>query len=1267
MKIKIPCLTEIAKNIMSKRNKPNQDFVSSDHYSLTPVVIPKKIVIKNEEVETTIDNPAYKPVLDVAGKLNEKEIKNIALSGPFGSGKSSILLTLKKDFPRHNYLNISLATLDCFNKKEAEEESQKQEKQTSKHDKQIEDKQVNVQIEDKQINVQVKDANQENEDTLNRKIEYSILQQLIYKEKIENIPQSRFKRIKHISKNKSLKIAAGALLFVISCCILFEPKYLRVESFYTFFVSSENWKIFWDIILAAYIIFFSVYVLQNLIIKTYNNRINKLNLKDGEIDIDDNPSIFNKHLDEIIYFFEVTEYDVVIIEDLDRFHTPDIFIKLRELNHLLNNSKAIIRKSGRIAFIYAIRDDIFKDTSRTKFFDYISTVIPVISTSNSRDILLKALREKGVESISEEVCMNLGVFIDDMRILKNIVNEFIQYNNSPQDILPEKMLGMILYKNYCPDDFAKLHNQKGIVYEIISNGVKYYNSSVREKDEKIKRLKEELQPITNYYSNEKAKELRAIYLMSYIQEDNRIGMFQEGNNQYSPSQLIEDPQLFQKLEDNALEVLYYSDRYNSFRTLQSNIIFQDIEKKVDPKYTYKQRLNLYPNRVDEINCEIEKLQQKKLELRYLPLQQILNNYSADDFFQDAKGNRLIAYLIRGGYIDENYYDYISYFYPGVMTPSDRKFIQDLKIGISNKYDYKIYKPKAVINDIHESLFSKPEILNIDILDFIVANKNEYSLQYIAIKKNIKKHCAFDFISEYYNNGRKEKHLFFIDIFFDWDDFFDKGILDTKSSQFEDINLELLLTYFTKSNFKKINSPKFKEYIAKRFDFIAKRMDIISFENAEFLIKTMELKFDTLFLEKQPSMNLISLIVEGNHYKLTNNNIISVLYFISSELVEIYKISSFTAIINIPTNLIFSKRNFVENILNSIEYCIDNIFPDTSIYEDEKTILEILNNEGISDEVKIKYLSKQSNKINLNDLAPNFWDVAIKSNVVKPTWENVEKYVPTEENDNINPVILVFISKNSIDLGQQKTKGSILDSNDSILFKKLIGSNILPLDDYKQIRKSFDRHFISYDLSEIGPSKMEVLINTNGLEFNIYYYDLVKEHFPNLTFSFILQNKSTFLSNIGSYTFDSNTAISLLNSNRFLLQEKLQIIQSLPLSLYNGNSTLSNSICAILNESKAIPMDNDFILNVLKNVTIQQQKLSLFVKKCNESTFNYSFIKSGLELLGGDYALIALQQGHRRRFIATKDNKELAIYLENNEFISSQKEKDGMIIMNARKV
>ena len=58
---------------------------------------------------------SYKSVteLNEALSIAEKEhIKNIALTGPFGSGKSSVLITLMEGFANeHKFLPISLATL----------------------------------------------------------------------------------------------------------------------------------------------------------------------------------------------------------------------------------------------------------------------------------------------------------------------------------------------------------------------------------------------------------------------------------------------------------------------------------------------------------------------------------------------------------------------------------------------------------------------------------------------------------------------------------------------------------------------------------------------------------------------------------------------------------------------------------------------------------------------------------------------------------------------------------------------------------------------------------------------------------------------------------------------------------------------------------------------------------------------------------------------------------------------------------------------------
>lgn len=70
-----------------------------------------------------------------------------------------------------------------------------------------------------------------------------------------------------------------------------------------------------------------LYFVVEYFVRSYgNSKLNKLNLKDGVIEIKEETSIFNNHLDEILYFFQVTKYNVVIIEDLDRFGSPDIFL-----------------------------------------------------------------------------------------------------------------------------------------------------------------------------------------------------------------------------------------------------------------------------------------------------------------------------------------------------------------------------------------------------------------------------------------------------------------------------------------------------------------------------------------------------------------------------------------------------------------------------------------------------------------------------------------------------------------------------------------------------------------------------------------------------------------------------------------------------------------------------------------------------------------------------------------------------------------------------
>ena len=140
--------------------------------------------------------------------------------------------------------------------------------------------------------------------------------------------------------------------------------------------------------------------------------IKKLNLKGTEIEIDKNisKSILNNHIDEIIYFFEATDYNVVIIEDLDRFGKSEVFTKLREINLLINNSKKVKQD---VVFIYAIKDDMFLNKDRSKFFDYMLPVIPIVNFSNSGDKLKKMLKGESIK-IDNDLIDDLSLFVDDM-------------------------------------------------------------------------------------------------------------------------------------------------------------------------------------------------------------------------------------------------------------------------------------------------------------------------------------------------------------------------------------------------------------------------------------------------------------------------------------------------------------------------------------------------------------------------------------------------------------------------------------------------------------------------------------------------------------------------------------------------------------------------------------------------------------------------------------------------------------------------------------
>lgn len=424
----------------------------------------EKILFYNLSANEIDKDSIYLKALDCA--IKDNDVYNIAITGKYGAGKTSTIKTYETLHPEYKYLNISLASF--------------------------------------------KNNGQDN----NTSIERSILQQLFYSVDSKKIPFSRFKRIKSISM-KEIGFKCLITIFILislffSIYLLKNPQFINLEVLKgnTKNIIEDYFSTFWQGLsvfllgliflttgaVCIYHLFKKVIVLLELSNITLKNENIEVEVNKNEINID---SIFNKYLDEIIYFFEETNYDVIVIEDLDRFQkSNEVFIKLRELNKLINNCETINKK---IKFVYCIKDEMLENKERTKFFDFIVPIIPIINSSNSRQKLLDKLKENSLDKIfNNQFIKNITLYIDDMRVLNNIMNEFNIYRKNLQNIenlIPENLFSIIVFKNMYPQEFAELQNGIGIIYNIFNTKIDRINKYIDDLNAEKEKYEKEIESI----------------------------------------------------------------------------------------------------------------------------------------------------------------------------------------------------------------------------------------------------------------------------------------------------------------------------------------------------------------------------------------------------------------------------------------------------------------------------------------------------------------------------------------------------------------------------------------------------------------------------------------------------------------------------------------------------------------------------------------------------------------------------------------------------
>lgn len=1124
-----------------------------------------------------------------------RRIKNIAITGPYGAGKSSIIQTLENDYPQFEYLNLSLATL-----------------RTDKVPTNPGDSDANSKDDSHSIT-----SDNDSIESLNRKIEYSILQQIIYKEESEKVPNSRLRRIRHFKSSELVKYGISIIIFLLCFCIVFEPKLLRVETFYSMFnFGKVN---FWiDLFCAAIMMVESYFFIKKLIQAYSNSKLNKLNLKDGEIELEET-SIFNKHLDEILYFFQVTKYNVVVIEDVDRFGTTDIFLKLRELNQLINESKVIGRP---VIFLYAVKDDLFIDEDRVKFFDYIVTVVPTINPSNSKDKLKNLLSEKGHTNFNDDDLSEMGFFIQDMRLLINIVNEYDQYH---QRIIKEnanldctKLLGMIVYKNFFPRDFAQLHRREGKVFQVMQlkeTFVSFAQADIIQREKSI----EDLLESSKKDSHLKIQELRRFFMEQLCNKiRNTVLSIIIDSNSYSPTDIANNDNLFNTfLKQKKVSYRYSTGYYSTdvadidIQALYSSTGFDRRVKALE--------LNQDPERYTEIK---NGLLSEKLSVSSLKIHELFANYTINELteYKNMALPDLIDIFVRRGYIDEDYYDYISYFYEGMISISDRDTLIDIKRQRKGDYLKHINHIENFVKELKPYNFTSDAILYVELLDHLVFIAPDSSNDYLSLfyKRINKKPAPLKFLQVYYVKGKYPETVF--------GQFIAKNPLSTWQQilkHSEESERQSLLCAWLKYAKYPLNKDT-QIWINKNYTFVGKNVEELSNEIIEKICN--EAKFEKLDLENQL---VLDQVIGSNAYIISTHNLSVILAHLSHTEVDENRV--------ILTGIWNTKNSdFIEYVQKNINESLGT-FSKSNKNEQENAIKWLINNASLDDSQLDEYLNGQINLLQtLGEVKQDRWRLVLKNYLVQPSWSSLQDYY--KYNNGIDDIIIHYIEKYAKQLGKQSF-GTDVEVK-SIFFEEIFKNKDLSLEAIKFLTPIFMDN--SYDgdeeLAGLDDERLNWLLDHEMLVFTDNNSIVLKE--TGIFSKYLVKYKEEFLQSISeSYLSNPNVIVRLMNNAHINNAERSLIADNIPHTILFSNRLIADIVVKHFSEYGEVDKETPFYVSLLETASINENAVRLAVKVILDEDMDMSQCNQILVALGDSYS--DLTDGSKNpKFDATSYNTEL---------------------------
>ena len=946
--------------------------------------------------------------------IEDPSVKNIAITGKYGAGKSTILRSIVSSIEsreinwcqkeKKKVLWLSLA---CFSN-----------------------------------NDEVK-----NDDPLWKSIEKSLVQQMLYIPANKDLPKSRYYKIEPASKIQNIINCIVGVIWAISFILLVGLGGINKKALDILNVSG-NLK-HWILMIEMFLFLLSMmYILWNLFRYASDKfQISKLSVGKSEFEINKNRSEFNKYFDEILYFFLQKKYSIVIFEDIDRFDDINVFEHLRELNNLLNNNEKlqeIYRKKENlypIKFVYAVRDDIFssisndengnesKNTSNiselnTKFFDWIIPIIPFMSYSNSAQYLLHRFRDSNNKQF-KSFLREISIYCEDVRTWVSTINEFKLYQDllgKMEDYNPQQLFSILFFKNEYPLEFGEFVKAKGSLYQILYTNI-YYDKLINSLEKDLEVAKDEYSQIKNmdeqwvvsyFKSNLFNEGYNSNY---YIKNKNGKGLalnditFDKLQGLYNKSivdkkDITVSTNIFSSYND---ETIPFDDFFKKSAQLDPTLVFSTNNSK---HYTFDENLKNSVIKIGQIKNSITNIERKSI----IELMKSDSDNIIDEILEyDENCKNYLRFALSEGYIDETANFYLVTIDSSLISEKDLLLIRKLRSGAPIQFDIEIDDIEKFISNLNNNDLNKPGIKLASIIHFgMYSDSPSRKVKKVYLK-------AIESICNRNNTDYDENINYLLGHY----------ISDTSADN-PNIKIDLDLPQAKKKMLKDfseqqefnwhINDKHIKSYL---YEFLLEYLDIDDLEKicssiSDFIKYINEGKLNVsekyednrnnvekILLKKEIlivaikcndfkiNSGYVKYIVEKNKIKInreTMPKIISV--YTNNETKEL----SYNLVIKINNN---NLQQFVDKNINAfvdteLEYSDNN-----QLAESKKSLILLLNNDDLKDDLKEKLIGKYKNDdLDFEKVPKQFVNLIFNENKYSFSWTNLE-FIENEDSFDEN--------------------------------------------------------------------------------------------------------------------------------------------------------------------------------------------------------------------------------------------------------------------------